>query len=147
MYLSLNQQAMLERERSIMMCSTMVSVLATLAAFSLTSNLQAQDGRGKDKGAVVRVQPSLEFSTTERQIIVEFFATHRQEAAALPPGIAKNLARGKRLPPGIAKRPIPSALQAQLPTRVGVEVSIFGDRIVLLEASGVVVDILEGILR
>ena len=30
---------------------------------------------------------------------------------------------------------------------VGVEVSIFGDRIVLLEASGVVVDILEGILR
>ena len=38
-----------------------------------------------------------------------------------------------------------SDLQAQLPTRVGVEVSIFGDRIVLLEASGLVVDILEGI--
>ena len=130
-----------------MMRSTMVSVLATLAAFSLTSNLQAQDGGGTDKGAEVRVQQSVGFSITERQIIVEFFATHRQAAEALPPGIAKNLARGKRLPPGIAKRPIPSGLQAQLPARVGVEVSIFGDRIVLLQASGVVVDILEGILR
>jgi hypothetical protein len=49
------------------------------------------------------------------------------------------------LPPGIAKRQIPSELQAQIPTRVGVEVSIFGDRIVLLEASGLVADILEGI--
>ena len=130
-----------------MMRSTMISVLATLAAFSLTSNLQAQNGNGKDKGAEVRVQQSVGFSITERQIIVEFFATHRQEAEALPPGIAKNLARGKRLPPGIAKRPIPSGLRAQLPPRVGVEVSIFGDRIVLLQASGVVVDILEGILR
>jgi len=130
-----------------MMRSTMVSVLATLAAFSLTSSLQAQNGREKDKEAAVRVQPSVGFSITERQIIVEFFATHQQGAETLPPGIAKNLARGKRLPPGIAKRPIPSGLQAQLPARVGVEVSIFGDRIVLLEASGLVVDILEGVFR
>ena len=130
-----------------MMRSITVSMFAALAVFILTSGAQAQDGRGKDKGTEVRVQQSVEFSITERQIIVEFFAAHRQEAEALPPGVAKNLARGKRLPPGIAKRPIPSGLQAQLPTRVGVEVSIFGDRIVLIEASGVVVDILEGILR
>jgi hypothetical protein len=125
----------------------MVSVLATLAAFSLTSDLQAQEGRERNKGAEVRAQQSVGFSIAERQIIVEFFATHGQEAQALPPGIAKNLVRGKRLPPGIAKRPIPSGLQVQLPTRVGVEVSVFGDRIVLLEASGLVVDILEGLLR
>jgi hypothetical protein len=93
----------------------------------------------------VRVQQSVGFSVRERQIVAEFFATHRQEVEALPPGIARNLARGKRLPPGIAKRPIPSGLQALFPTRVGVEVSIFGDRIVLLEASGLMVDILEGI--
>jgi hypothetical protein len=130
-----------------MMRSIAVCVFATLAAFSSTSDLQAQDGRGRDRGEEVRVQQSVGFSVTERQIIVEFFATHRQEAQALPPGIAKNLARGKRLPPGIAKRPIPSQLRAQLPTRAGVEISIFGDRIVLLEASGLVVDILEGILH
>jgi hypothetical protein len=49
------------------------------------------------------------------------------------------------LPPGIAKKQIPADLKARLPSRVGVEVTIFGDRIVLLEASGVVVDILDGI--
>jgi len=128
--------------------SKTVSVLATLAAISLTPNLEAQNGGAKNKGTEVRVPQSVGFSSAERQIIVEFFAMHQQqEAETLPPGIAKNLARGKRLPPGIAKRPIPSGLQAQLPTRVGVEVSIFGDRIVLLEASGLVVDILEGVFR
>lgn len=130
-----------------MMRSTMVSVLAIFAGFILTSDLQAQRGRGKPKEPEVRVQQSVGFSVAERQIVAEFFATNRHEVEALPPGIARNLARGKRLPPGIAKRQIPSALQVQLPTRVGVEVSIFGDRIVLLEASGLVVDILEGIFN
>ncbi|UCF21657.1 MAG: hypothetical protein JSU87_09210 [Gemmatimonadota bacterium] len=81
----------------------------------------------------------------ERQIIVEFFAEHSFKAQALPPGIAKNLARGKPLPPGIAKKQIPAGLQARLPARAGFEISIFGNRIVLLEASGLVVDILEGV--
>ena len=34
---------------------------------------------------------------------------------SLPPGIAKNLARGKSLPPGIAKQTLPSGLAEQLP--------------------------------
>jgi hypothetical protein len=130
-----------------MMRSTLVSALAIFAGFTLTSDLQAQQGRGRHKQAEVRVQESVGFSVRERQIVAEFFTTHHQEVEALPPGIARNLARGKRLPPGIAKRQIPSALQAQFPTRVGIEVSIFGDRIVLLEASGLVVDILDGIFR
>jgi hypothetical protein len=125
----------------------MISALAIFTGLILTSDLQAQRGRGRNKETEVRVHQSVGFSVAERQIVVEFFATHLQEVEALPPGIARNLARGKRLPPGIAKKQIPSALQAQLPTRVGVEVSIFGDRIVLLEASGLVVDILEGIFR
>jgi hypothetical protein len=130
-----------------MMRSTVVSVLAFFVGFVLTSDLQAQRGRGRQQEPEVRVQQSVGFSVAERQIVAEFFATNRLEVEALPPGIAKNLTRGKRLPPGIAKRQIPSALQAQLSTRVGLEVSIFGDRIVLLEASGPVVDILEGIFR
>jgi hypothetical protein len=111
----------------------MVSALAIFAGFTLTSDLQAQQGRGRHKEAEVRVQQSVGFSVRERQIVAEFFTSHRHEVEALPPGIAK--------------RQIPSALQALLPTRVGVEVSIFGDRIVLLEASGLVVDILDGIFR
>jgi hypothetical protein len=132
-------------ERSIMKRSTTVAALAILAGLFVTSDLQAQQGRGKRNQPEVRVQQSSGFSVRERQIVVEFFATHSQEAEALPPGIARNLARGKRLPPGIAKKQIPSGLEAELPIRPGFEVSIFGDRIVLLEASGLVVDILEGI--
>jgi hypothetical protein len=130
-----------------MMRTMTVSMFAALAAISLASGAHAQDDKGKDRRDQVRVQQSVEFSATERQIIVDFFATHPHEVETLPPGVAKNLARGKRLPPGIAKRAIPSTLQTRLPSRVGVEVSIFGDRIVLLEASGVVVDILEGIFH
>ena len=87
------------------------------------------------------------FTAAERDIIVKYYAAHPYRARALPPGIAKNLARGKPLPPGIAKRALPAALVTQLPRRTGLEVTIFGDRIVLLEASGVVVDVLEGVFR
>ena len=127
--------------------SILVSMLAIVAGFSVTSDLRAQQGRGRRNEAEVRVQQSDGFSVRERQIVAEFYAINRQEAEMLPPGIARNLARGKRLPPGIAKRQIPAELAEQFPARAGFEVSIFGDRIVLLEASGLVVDILEGILH
>jgi hypothetical protein len=38
-------------------------------------------------------------------------------------------------------------LAVQLPRRTGIEVAVFGDRIVLLEASGLVVDVLEAVFR
>lgn len=123
----------------------MVSLITIAAAFTFAADLQAQEKKGKEKGAKLQAQQPAGFSAAERQIIVEFFAKHRYESTSLPPGIAKNLARGKPLPPGIAKKHIPNELQARLPKRSGVEVTIFGDRIVLLEASGLVVDILEGI--
>jgi hypothetical protein len=108
----------------------------------------AQQGKkAKAQEPTVEVTASVGFSVTERQIIGEYFAGHRYDPQPLPPGIAKNLARGKPLPPGIAKRQLPEILVAQLPRRTGVEVAIFGDRIVLLEASGLVVDVLEGVFR
>ncbi len=130
-----------------MMRSVTVSILAVLATSILTPGLHAQRERDHGQTAVVQAEVSVGFSTVERQIIVEFFRANRYEAQPLPPGITKKLGRGKPLPPGIARTRIPQALQAQLPARAGVEVSIFGDRIVLLEASGLVVDILEGVFR
>lgn len=130
-----------------MMRAATLSVLLAVAALTLAPDLQAQNGKTKEKKVAAQSQQPPGFSTAERQIIVEFFASHTYKAQALPPGIAKNLARGKPLPPGIAKKQIPTDLKARLPARVGVEISIFGDRIVLLEASGVVVDVLEGIFR
>ncbi|MGD8869441.1 MAG: anti-virulence regulator CigR family protein [Gemmatimonadales bacterium] len=126
---------------------TVLSILLSAAALTAAPELLAQNGKAKQKEVANQSRQAPGFSSAERQIIVEFFASHTYRAQPLPPGIAKNLARGKPLPPGIAKKQIPADLKARLPGRVGVEISIFGDRIVLLEASGVVVDVLEGIFR
>ncbi|MGD2135864.1 MAG: anti-virulence regulator CigR family protein [Gemmatimonadales bacterium] len=113
-------------------------LIAAVALLALPLTLSAQGNR-RDQ--------AVEFTRAEREAIAAYFEAHPQEARPLPPGIARNLERGKPLPPGIAKRRLPDDLQQQLPEREGFEITIFGDRIVLLEASGLVVDILEGVFR
>ena len=67
-----------------------------------------------------------------------------QKQNALPPGIAKNLARGKPLPPGIAKKALPGDLSRRLPpVRDGYERIIVDGRVLLVEiATQVIHDIL-----
>lgn len=55
--------------------------------------------------------------------------------SSLPPGIAKNLARGKPLPPGIAKKAVPGAMLRDLPYYPGYEWQIAGNDLVLIAAS------------
>ncbi len=88
------------------------------------------------------------FTVAEQHVIEVYFSSHPMAVQPLPPGIVKRLQRGKPLPPGIAKRQVPAALTDALPYRddgTTLEVTIFGDRIVLLEASGLIVDVLEGV--
>lgn len=59
--------------------------------------------------------------------------------SSLPPGIAKNLARGKPLPPGIAKRSVPSSMLDSLPYYPGYQWKIVGDNLVLIALSTAVV--------
>lgn len=125
--------------------TTILSLTGALALLALAPNVAAQQSRRTEQVASAQVSVTAGFSLTERRIVTDYFAEHRFDAKPLPPGIAKNLARGKPLPPGIAKQRVPDGLRAQLPARAGVDISIVGDRIVLLEASGLVVDILEGI--
>lgn len=87
------------------------------------------------------------FRDSDRTTFRDYFRTHRIVATALPPGIAKNVARGKPLPPGIAKRAVPPGLVALGP-KVGPDITfnIVGDVVVAIR-SGVVVDILTGVFR
>ncbi len=78
---------------------------------------------------------------------MRYYADHRYEAKPLPPGIAKKLARGKPLPPGLAKRALAPELVTQLPPRSGFEISIVGDRVVLLDTQGLVVDVMVDVFR
>jgi hypothetical protein len=75
-----------------------------------------------------------------RRIALEVGASGYQP---LPPGIRKNLARGKPLPPGIAKRYAPAAMISRLPAHPGHEWRVVGTDLVLVAiATAVVVDIL-----
>jgi hypothetical protein len=65
----------------------------------------------------------------------------------LPPGIAKNVGRGKPLPPGIAKK-LPPGVLAQLPRHQGYEYARVGQDVVLIDATTkIVVDVIERILN
>ncbi|MCP5269300.1 MAG: hypothetical protein H6943_09710 [Zoogloeaceae bacterium] len=66
----------------------------------------------------------------------------------LPPGIRKNLARGKPLPPGIAKRSAPSAMLGQLPGHPGYEWQMAGTDLVLVQVgTAIVADVLKDVFR
>ncbi|WP_137817384.1 anti-virulence regulator CigR family protein [Pseudomonas sp. 2FG] len=65
---------------------------------------------------------------------------------SLPPGIQKNLARGKPLPPGIAKR-FDSRLLGKLPHYAGYEWQQVGRDVVLVTlATGLIYEMLHDIL-
>lgn len=68
--------------------------------------------------------------------------------SALPPGIRKNLARGKPLPPGLAKKSVPAAMMAELPQHQGYEWQVVGTDMVLVSiATAVITDVLIDVLN
>lgn len=71
-----------------------------------------------------------------------------RSARRMPPGIAKNLARGKPLPPGIAKQALPADLRDHLPAPpAGHERIIVAGKILLVEiATQVIRDVIVDVL-
>ena len=67
---------------------------------------------------------------------------------ALPPGIARNLAKGKALPPGIAKQVPPQNMLALLPVIAGHEWQVAGrDLLLIAIGTAIVVEILEDVFE
>ncbi|MBV7481840.1 anti-virulence regulator CigR family protein [Bordetella sp. BOR01] len=63
--------------------------------------------------------------------------------SSLPPGIRKNLARGKPLPPGIAKKMVPRSMLARLPVHPGYEWRMAGSDLILVAiGTAIVADVL-----
>ena len=68
------------------------------------------------------------------------------KSKALPPGVAKNLARGKPMPPGIAMNRFPGGLNSLLPFYPGLEWSLLGNDVALVDATtNVIVDLFRDI--
>lgn len=64
--------------------------------------------------------------------------------SSLPPGIQKNLARGKPLPPGIAKKTVPGAMLSRLPQYPGYEWRVAGTELILVSlTTRVIADVLN----
>ena len=69
-------------------------------------------------------------------------------AEALPPGIRRNLQRGRPLPPGIAKKSVPDELRSHLQIAEGYELIEVGLDLFLVEvATNIIHDVLRDIFR
>ncbi len=66
----------------------------------------------------------------------------------LPPGIAKQVSRGKPLPPGIAKKSLPAGFTSQLPVYVGYEWKISGrDLLLVAVGTAIVAEVIENVFE
>jgi len=138
--------------KKLILTLTVVFALAN-ASYADQGNSQ---GRGRGNGgntggnssSDVKVSVAVIFNDHDRTTFRDYFTTHKIVAQSLPPGIAKNVERGKPLPPGIAKKAIPQDLIVTLGPRAasGMTFSIVGDRVVALR-SGVVVDVLLNVFK
>jgi len=126
-----------------------VKQLLTAAILVLLAHFAAIGTASADVGV------SVVFSEKEISIIGAWYQDHRQsqgrkktKSKGLPPGMAKNLARGQPLPPGIAKQYLPTDLNLTLPPpRKGFERVIVEGKVLLVEiATRVVHDILTDVI-
>ena len=121
-------------------------LIAALLGSAAPVMAQKPDKPAKAKGPKDQPAVRVVFVDSDRQVFREYYRTHREAVKPLPPGIAKNLARGKPLPPGIARTRVPDAVLVQLPWRPrGYNFFLVGDRVVLLDGNGLVADILTSI--
>ena len=131
------------------MMRVVTTILAVLVAACFLNSAQAAD-------AGVRVT----FSDAEVQTISAWYREQtdsnkgnkgkkgKGHQNSLPPGIEKNLARGKSLPPGIAKQYLPADLRHSLPAAPdGYERIIAGGKVLLVEvATQIIHDVLTDII-
>ena len=100
---------------------------------------------------------SVTFSDADIRIISAWYHDHGSKKDGkhgkgghngLPPGIAKNLSRGKSLPPGIAKQYLPEGLRQELPAPPsGYERIMVDGKLLLIEiATQVIHDVLTDII-
>lgn len=93
------------------------------------------DGKKKPKGAI---------GSGEKTAMPPPGLAKRDE---LPPGLERQFQRNGKLPPGLQKRQLPDDLARALPRRSGdfERVIVDGDVLLIQIATGVVLDILEGV--
>ena len=106
-------------------------------------NGNGQGGQGKKgKGGGSQYGPSIDRGSVLG--VLGGYRDYWRPGPQLPPGIQKNLARGKPLPPGIAKK-LDGRLLGRLPHYDGYEWQQAGTDLILVAiASGIIYEVLNG---
>lgn len=108
---------------------------------------QQHQGHGNEVGGLNNAYRGV--PSVDRSGILSILQAHRSywsTGPSLPPGIQKNLARGKPLPPGIAKK-LDGRLLGQLPRYDDYEWMQAGvDLILVAVATGIIYEVLNGAL-
>jgi Ni/Co efflux regulator RcnB len=100
------------------------------------------DHKGNESGGTTFVDVRFE---DIRRIAID---NHYTGYKSLPPGIRKNLARGKPLPPGIAKKVVPGPMLRELPRYSGYEWRVCGNDLVLVSiATEIIEQIIGGVFQ
>ncbi len=127
------------------MRSLLIAIVSTLVALSATLAAAGEFG------------VSVVFTDNEISVIRAYYRDNTANNSnkgngkgkqSLPPGIAKNLQRGKPLPPGIAKQALPTSLIDLLPPpQHGYERVAIDGKVLLIEiATQVIHDVLEDLI-
>ena len=100
--------------------------------------------RGNNIAGPARVR----FVDNDRLRITKYYSATPFPVTTLPPGVARNVLRGKPLPPGVAKVVLPAGLVSQLPAYPGYQYVAVGRDVVLVNSStNVVADVLSNVLH
>ena len=122
-----------------------LSALLLLTASPREAEAQGRGNRGRESEAGAGVTLTVEVKAQIRQ----FYGSQPASGVeGLPPGIRRNLERGKALPPGIAKKSAPPELQSGLNLPSGFELVEVGLDVFLVEvATGIIHDVLMDVIR
>ena len=129
--------------RSLLLTVTSLALACALSSASAAPKHDKHDKHGGDVQIDLR-GPSIDIGRV--RIVLGDNRSLIGPTQSLPPGIRKNLARGKPLPPGIAKR-FDNRLLDQLPHYEGYEWQQVGTDVVLVTlATGLIYEILQNVL-
>jgi len=123
-------------------------LLFCLGAFTSSAHAAPPPGHGKSDQTSTQgeglIRADVNFDEVRQIAVAHQYTGYR----ALPPGIRKNLARGKPLPPGIAKKMVKEPMLERLPTYQGYEWRRCGTDLVLTQvATQIVADVLANIFQ
>jgi hypothetical protein len=130
--------------KAIFLTPLAVATLFTVACSSYpTTRTPATRTTGTQVGVAASVSISAEAAASIRSYYASSQSSQgrgRGRRSSLPPGVARNLERGKPLPPGLAKQTLPRELVVQLPPlAAGLEYAIVAGKLVLVEIATQVV--------